>query len=364
MVTSPAGLASAMNNFFIEKIKRLRNGIPLPIGDPVKKIREAMRERNCSFTIKPVKEEDVLKIIKDLKNSSATCVDCIDTRTIKLIADLIAPVLTHVINLSIKSSIFPSICKWAKVVPLLKSMSADALLPKSYRPVALLPILSKVMEKVVFSQLVKYLEEINLIHPNLHGSRAGHDTSTALLHLYDRWVEEFEEDKMVGVLFCDQSAAFDLCDHSILVDKLKLMGLEERALCWIRSCFVNGELSTPLKSFECGVPQGSIGGPLLWLCFTCDQPDVVHDHPVDGQDLHRGCLAPVDATQVLEEGGHGDQGVGGGDCGELVGYVDDRAYSYAHSDPTVISRVLNEKYKQLEEWMNNNKLVSTRIKPI
>ena len=162
-----------------------------------------MRERDCSFTIKPVKEEDVLKIIKDLKNSSATGVDCIDTRTIKLIADLIAPVLTHVINLSIKSSIFPSIWKWAKVVSLLKSTSADALLPKSYRPVALLPILSKVMEKVVFSQLVKYLEENNLIHPNLHGSRAGHDTSTALLHLYDRWVEELEEDKMVGVLFCD-----------------------------------------------------------------------------------------------------------------------------------------------------------------
>ena len=66
MVTSPAGLASAMNNFFIEKIKRLRNGIPLPTGDPVKKVREAMRERDCSFTIKPVKEEDVLKIIKDL----------------------------------------------------------------------------------------------------------------------------------------------------------------------------------------------------------------------------------------------------------------------------------------------------------
>ena len=99
---------------------------------------------------------------------------------------------------------------------------------------------------------------------------------------------------MVAVLFCDQSAAFDLCDHNILVEKLRLMGLEEGALCWIRSylsnrkqsCFVDGELSTALNLFTCGVPQGSIGGPLLWLCFTCDQPDVVHDHPVDGQDLH------------------------------------------------------------------------------
>ena len=85
------------------------------------------------------------------------------------------------------------------------------------------------MEKVVFSQLVEYLEQNKLIHPNLHGSRVGHNTYTALLQLYDKWVEEIEDDKMVGVLFCDQSAAFDLCDHTILVDKLRLMGLEEGA---------------------------------------------------------------------------------------------------------------------------------------
>ena len=355
MVTSPSGLASAMNKFFLDKVKKLRNGIPLPTSDPLSKFKEAMRGRECSFSIKPVQEDQILKIIKGLKNSSATGVDYIDTRTIKLIAELITPVLTYIINLSIQSSTFPTIWKWAKVIPLLKSMSADAILPKSYRPVALLPILSKVMEKVVFTQLVEYLEHNRLIHPNLHGCRVGHNTSTALLQLYDKWVEEVEEDKMVGVLFCDQSAAFDLCDHTILLEKLKLMGLEESALYWIRSylssrkqsCFVDGELSTALNLFDCGVPQGSIGGPLLWLCFTCDQPDVVHDHPVVGQDLHRGCLAPALGSQ---------QG-GGGDCGELVGYVDDGAYSYAHSDPAVISRVLTEKYNMLEEWMSNNKLV-------
>ena len=92
---------------------------------------------------------------------------------------------------------------------------------------ALLPVLSKVLEKVVFTQVVEYLEENKLIHPNLHGSRAGHNTATALLQLYDRWVEEVEEGKMVGVLFCDQSAAFDLCDHNILAEKMKLMRLEE-----------------------------------------------------------------------------------------------------------------------------------------
>ena len=356
LVSCPRGLSTAMNNFFINKIKQLRSGIPEQTADPLYRMKEAMRGRQCSLMLSPVDVSVVFKIIKGLKNSTATGVDYIDTRTLKLIAEHIAPVLTHIINLSIESATFPNIWKWAKVVPLLKSMSCDKILPKSYRPVALLPIMSKVLEKVVFSQLVKYLEENQLIHPNLHGSRSGHNTSTALNQLYDRWVEEVESGKMVGVLFCDQSAAFDLCDHNILIDKLELMGVENSALGWIRSylsgrkqsCFVDGDMSAPLKLLDCGVPQGSIGGPLLWLCFTCDQPDIIHDHQVVGQDLHRGCGA--------EQQGQGSHPAGG-DCGELVGYVDDGAYSYSHADPSVLSRELTRKYSMLEDWMNNNRLV-------
>ena len=246
--------------------------------------------------------------------------------------------------------------KYAKVVPLLKSLTADALLAKSYRPVALLPILLKVLEKIVFSQLVRYLEENNLIHPNLHGSRAAHSTSTALIQLYDKWADDIENDKMVGVLICDQSAAFYLCDHYILIEKLKLLGLEETSLAWMwsylsdrqQSCFVDGQLSSPLQLLACGVPQGSIGGPLLWLCFTCDQPDAIHEHHVVGQDLHRGCSNVAGVEQVM--GGQGD-------CGDMVGYVDDGAYSYAHFDPTTLSEVLTRKFNLLEEWINGNKLV-------
>ena len=251
----------------------------------------------------------------------------------------------------------------------------------------------------MFCQLVEYLEENKLIHPNLHGSRAGHNTSTALIQLYDKWVEDVEDGKMVGVLLCDQSAAFDLCDHHLLIEKLKLMGVEDHSLYWIKSylssrrqsCYVDGELSTSLNLLDCGVPQGSIGGPLLWLCFTCDQPDVIHDHEVNGQDLQRGCgvqagtegdvqvqqelLPAVDVQADVDQRGLDTQEREGafeavhqgivqvrpvvqvGDCGELVGYVDDGAYSYAHRDPAVLSRVLTEKYNMLEDWMNNNMLV-------
>ena len=357
MVSKPMTLATSMNKFFIDKIKGLRQKIPVVATDPLKQMKEAMQERKCTFKLKPVTADSVVKLIKGLKNSSATGVDHIDTRTIKLCGDILAPAIAHIINLSIKSNTFPSIWKWHKVIPLLKSMSSDPIIPKSYRPVALLPILSKLLEKVIFHQLVQYLEENGLVHPNLHGSRAGHITATALTQLYDTLVEKVEEGNMVGVLLCDQSAAFDLCDHYLLVEKLKLMGVDENSAAWFwsylsgrqQSCFVDGQLSPPLEFPPCGVPQGSIGGPILWLIFTCDQPDVIHDHQIDGQKLDRGCSDQVqrhmanvqgpDPSSQADEGQDLVQGEGVG-CGVLVGYVDDGAYSFAHSDPAVLSQVL------------------------
>ena len=107
--------------------------------------------------------------------------DEIDTYIVKLVADDLVPSITHVMNLSIRDTSFPSSWKRAKVIPLLKK--GDALDPKKYRPVALLPILSKILERAVFQQLVKYLEENSLIHPNHHGFRVGHSTTTALIQM-------------------------------------------------------------------------------------------------------------------------------------------------------------------------------------
>jgi predicted peroxiredoxin len=246
------------------------------------------------------------KLIKGLKNSYATGVDFIDTRTIKLGAEILAPAIQHISNLSISTSTYPDLCNWYKVAPLLKVTDCGNLLPKSYRPVALLPVFSKILEKAVFNQLVQYLDQYGLVHPNLHGSRAGHSTSTALNQLYDTWVEEVEQGNMVGVLLCDQSAAFDLSDHHLLTEKLKIMGVEDRAATWFwsylsgrrQSCMVDGHLSAPLAILPCGVPQSSIGVPILWLIFTCDQPDVIHDHQIDRKMVDRGCSDRAEAGKA------------------------------------------------------------------
>ena len=148
IVTKPARLAGAMNSFFINKVKLLRERISTTEDDPMLKLREMMQNRKCSFSLRPVSPEEVLKIISNLKNSKSTGTDFIDTWTVKLIATDILPAVTHIINLSISQCTFPSPWKTAKVVPLLKK--GDPLTPKNYRPVALLPIFSKILEKVVF----------------------------------------------------------------------------------------------------------------------------------------------------------------------------------------------------------------------
>ena len=362
LVTRPAELAYSMNSFFISKIKSLREKIPYTRSDPLKYMKDAMSARNCTFKLDLVTLTDVKKLIMGLKNSNATGVDYLNTRTIKLGVHVLAPAICHIINLSISSKTFPDQWKWHKVVPLLKSSNCDKMMPNSYRPVALLPVVSKVLEKAVFNQLVEYLEKNGLIHPNLHGSRAGHSTATALMQLCDAWLEEVEIGNLVGVLLCDQSAAFDLCDHSLLLEKLKLMGVDGTTSEWFasylsnrrQSCMIDGQLSTPMKIPQCGVPQGSIGGPILWLIFTCDQPDVTHTHPINIQDSNRGCVG-VTARQnskvsVIQE------------CGVMVGYVDDGAYSFSSSSPETLSAVLSEKYRLLADWMNANKLVSNADK--
>ena len=137
-----------------------------------------------TFQLNPVHPDLIHKFISELRNSKATGFDNIDTYILKLICNDVTPSITHIINLSIRNSKFPRIWKHSKVIPLLKLGAADQLSAKSYRPVALLPVVSKVLERVVFLQIVEYMESNRLFHPNHHGFQSLHSTTTATLFFY------------------------------------------------------------------------------------------------------------------------------------------------------------------------------------
>ena len=122
-VNSPSGLVSTLNSFFINKVKGLRSSIPLVDDDPLAKLRESMRNRQCMFKLKLVTQEEVLKIINSLNNSSSTGVYFIDSTTLKLIRNEIVPAMTRNINLSIEKTVFPESYKHSQIIPVKKNQA-------------------------------------------------------------------------------------------------------------------------------------------------------------------------------------------------------------------------------------------------
>ena len=167
------------------------------------------------------------------KKSKSCGLDCIDSYILNLAKEELIPAITHIVNLSIMERKFPSQWKFAKVIPLHKK--DEVIDAKNYRPVALLPIVSKILERLMYKQMIEYLEANSLIHPSHHGFRSKHNTSTALLQMYHSWLEALENNEISAVLMLDMSAAFDLVDHGILIDKLRLYGFEECSISWVKS---------------------------------------------------------------------------------------------------------------------------------
>ena len=201
----------------------------MPTEDPLLNTRDIMKHKNCSMKFSNVHPDEVSKIISDLPNSTAFGTDNIDTYIDKLLREELTPAITHIINLSINSEAFPQTWKVSKVIPLYKQKD-DVLNPNSYRPITLVPILSKIMERAVYNQLMKYMTENSLLNPNHHAYRSHHSTTTAMVELIDYWTRALDSNKIAGACLLDMSAAFDCVEHSILLEKMSIYGCSEEVV--------------------------------------------------------------------------------------------------------------------------------------
>ena len=263
-------------------------------------------------------------MLKSIDEKKSVGLDNIPNKLLKIAADVVGPLLTVIFTQSINTGVFPSDWKEARVSPLHKNGVKNY--PSNYRPISVIPAVSKNFEKIIFDQLYAYLNDNNLLSQCQSGFRSLHSTLMALLEATNDWCVNVDNEMLNGVVFVDLKKAFDTIDHGILVRKLKCYGVDTARIRWFESylfgrsqkCSVNGTLSNS-SGVTCGVPQGSSLGPLLFLVYINDLPNCLNS-----------------STPRM--------------------FADDTNISYSADSLEQLQNVMNSELKNLNDWLITNKL--------
>lgn len=242
-----------------------------------------------TFHLTPTNEKEVENVIGKLKPKNSVGFDEIPVSILKLIKKQISKVLSHLINSSFVAGNFPYLLKISKVVPVYKKGCTKDM--TNYRPISILSNVSKIYEKIVYNRLIEFLEVNNLINKVQHGFRPNKSVITAAVSLIESIIESVDRgDETIGI-FMDLSKAFDCVEHNLLLTKLSNLGIKGNSLNFIQS-YLKGrnqyvemkeitetqemvKIRSDLKQMKYGVPQGSILGPLLFLCYINNISEVL-----------------------------------------------------------------------------------------
>jgi hypothetical protein len=322
-------IADYFNSFFTTIASKLVDKLPSPshmFSVTSNVFRQFYKDKNTehkTLLLQSVSEDFIYKELRALNVNKSTGLDDIPARFLKDGAFYIKEPIMAIVNTSITTGTVPDDFKMARVKPLFKK--GNSLDVGNYRPVSILCIVSKILEKCVHVQLLKFLNDNHLLYSYQSGFRNKFSTDTCLIHMLDFIRSNNSKGLFTGMVMLDLQKAFDTVDHTILCDKLSVLGVlstewfKSYLSCRQQQVYVNN-ISSDFNSINCGVPQGSILGPLLFLIYVNDMSVSVDD-----------------------------------DC-KLILYADDSAIFYAHRDPNVISQKLGSVLEKCSSWLVDNRL--------
>ena len=330
LISEPQQLSEEFNNHFASIGPDLAAKIPCNTASHSYRDYIKCQKPSDDFKLMPTTPSKILSLLSKLCKSKSTGLDNISVRLLRECPDLIADSLCLIFNRSINTGTHELKC--AKVLPLFKQ--GERINMNNYRPISIIPIVAKVFERIVYDQAYTFLASNNLLSHCQSGFRSLHSRSTvtALLEATNDWAFNIDRSNVNAIVFLDFKKAFDTVDHEILLSKLKLYGFGASANQWFKSylsnrrqkCLVNGHLSNS-RSLLCGIPQGTILGPLLFLIYINDLPNcLVHSKPRM--------------------------------------YADDTHITFSSNNTNDINRCLNEDLENVSEWLIANKLTLNQSK--